>query len=160
MGFRNVGNISARQRKMTKFFSDGLFVKVVLLPFHPTYWVQGQGSFGSHGSRVNKSDPVSSLCLQFHVFPCWCISLTCSPILFLYFLTFLSSAYLHRLSIFDWEIKKFLQDKWKVGSKFWFQDISPHKHFTPRTFLLLFTMTVAILGSIFHFLPLLFVICF
>ena len=26
-----------------------------------TYWVQGQGSFGSHGSKVNKSDPVSSL---------------------------------------------------------------------------------------------------
>ena len=26
-----------------------------------TYWVQGQGSFGSHGSRVNKCDPVSSL---------------------------------------------------------------------------------------------------
>ena len=26
-----------------------------------TYWVQGQGSFGSNGSRVNKSDPVSSL---------------------------------------------------------------------------------------------------
>ena len=26
-----------------------------------TYWVQGQGYFGSHGSRVNKSDPVSSL---------------------------------------------------------------------------------------------------
>ena len=33
MGFRNVGNISARQRKMTKFFLDGLFVRVVLLPF-------------------------------------------------------------------------------------------------------------------------------
>ena len=152
MGFVN---ISARQRKMTKFFLDGLFVRVVLLSFctklkmetilnsteqkifqitwkiaellHPrqstiiskingniniqqsdkdlkenllkmvvcggtsfsylqcqsiwratktvyfeshflsfdfsqvTYWVQGQGSFGSHGSRINKSDPVSSL---------------------------------------------------------------------------------------------------
>ena len=30
-----------------------------------TYWVQGQGSFGSHGSRVNKSDPVSSLVRSF-----------------------------------------------------------------------------------------------
>ena len=30
MGFRNVGNISARQRKMTKFFLDGLFVRVVI----------------------------------------------------------------------------------------------------------------------------------
>ena len=33
MGFRNVGNTPVRQRKMTKFFLDGLFVRVVLLPF-------------------------------------------------------------------------------------------------------------------------------
>ena len=33
MGFWIVGNISARQRKMTKFFLDGLFVRVLLLPF-------------------------------------------------------------------------------------------------------------------------------
>ena len=35
--------------------------KLELSTAQVTYWVQGQGSFGSHGSRVNKSDPVSSL---------------------------------------------------------------------------------------------------
>ena len=33
----------------------------VLTFFQLDCWVQGQGSFGSHGSRVNKSDPISSL---------------------------------------------------------------------------------------------------
>ena len=58
-----VNQISAFLKPVTKLFDK---LEGVLTFFQLVCWVQVQGSFGSYGSRVNKSDPVSSVVGKFY----------------------------------------------------------------------------------------------